>query len=267
MSHTILVQDIVSKHRLTVFDPISFNPYPIWMTTSKCGMTHYGVKMPTMGAVREQSHTFTSWEGHKFCKETLEVLSQLARKRIEKKPGDDNSGDDNSGDDDPDDEGDDESFDMQIFVTTPTGKTIAMDVENTFTINNIKAIIKNKEGIPTKQQRLIFNDQQLEDGYTISDYNIPNLATVKVLMSIRGGGKRAKPSVHNKEDKMSGLSEDVAAKTMLLSTPAYSCDETRLAITHINLIQKSHAEDPKTAVSKMLDTLNSEQLTNPSART
>ena len=75
MSHTTLVQDIVNKHQLTVFDPISFNPYPIWMTTSKCGMTHYGVKMPTMDEVREQSYTFTSWEGHKFCKETLEVLS------------------------------------------------------------------------------------------------------------------------------------------------------------------------------------------------
>ena len=49
---------------------------------------------------------------------------------------------------------------------------------------------------------------------------------------------------------------------MLLSTPAYSCDETRLAIAHINLIQKSHAEDPKTVVSKMLATLSSEQLTN-----
>ena len=84
MSHTTLVQDIVIKHELLVLDPISFNPYPAWMTTSKCGMTHYGVKMPTMDEVREQSYTFTSWEGHKFCKETLEVLSQIARKRLEK---------------------------------------------------------------------------------------------------------------------------------------------------------------------------------------
>ena len=60
---------------------------------------------------------------------------------------------------------------------------------------------------------------------------------------------------------MSGLSEEVAAKTMLLSTPAYSCDETRVAITHINMVQKSYAENPKTVVTKMLDTLNSEQLT------
>ncbi|XP_039122193.1 ubiquitin-like [Dioscorea cayenensis subsp. rotundata] len=77
---------------------------------------------------------------------------------------------------------------MTIYIRTLTGKSIQLQVENSDTILNIKHKIKEKQDIAIEEQRLVFSGKQLEDDWTLADYQIQSGSTIYLVLRLRGGG-------------------------------------------------------------------------------
>ena len=92
------------------------------------------------------------------------------------------------------------TFGYQIFVKTLTGKHIVMWVSASDTIDGVKTKIQGMTGVSHSEMRLIFEGRHLEDGRTLSDYNIQKESVLHLVLRLHGDGKRAKTSMDTADD-------------------------------------------------------------------
>lgn len=66
------------------------------------------------------------------------------------------------------------------------GKTVTLDVTGSSTIQDVKTMLLDKEGIPVEQQRLLYAGKQLEDEHTLDEYEVPKGSTFHHVLKLRG---------------------------------------------------------------------------------
>ncbi|KAH9194275.1 hypothetical protein AeNC1_003751 [Aphanomyces euteiches] len=81
---------------------------------------------------------------------------------------------------------------LDIHITTLTGNTFPVVSSPLETVRLLKETIESLQGFPVQQQRLVFAGTELEDDWTLGDYQIPQDATVHLMLRLRGGVEAAR---------------------------------------------------------------------------
>jgi len=77
---------------------------------------------------------------------------------------------------------------IEIIIKSIEGATHVIKCDSNTTIEELKNKINKQNGMDVDDMRLIYAGKQMEDGRTLSDYNIQQESTLHLVKRLRGGG-------------------------------------------------------------------------------
>ncbi|KAI8359599.1 hypothetical protein B0O80DRAFT_423508 [Mortierella sp. GBAus27b] len=75
-----------------------------------------------------------------------------------------------------------------VFVKIMAGNVFSLDCGPQWTVDDVKASIQDREGVPSHQQILVYAGKQLEDTRTLKDYKVQNESMMRMILRLCGGG-------------------------------------------------------------------------------
>lgn len=133
------------------------------------------------------------------------------------------------------------AFAMQIFVSVPSeSRTITLEVEPSDSVENLKAKVQDQIGLPPDEQILTFNSVVLEDGRTLSDYNIQAGSTITLSTesdeeeSVSGNRSQRGTSVQSRVANLLKMGNSARARELMSEWPQLflSGDVYEKTVTH-----------------------------------
>ena len=98
---------------------------------------------------------------------------------------------------------------MDLFIQKIDGEVLKLEgIRRDDTVRYVKAQIAWHEGIFAEQQRLIFNDVVLEDGKTLSDYDIRERSTINLVKIVKRRSRSNDTNVMGSNSDSDAASED-----------------------------------------------------------
>ena len=153
--------------------------------------------------------------------------------------------------DDEDEKGDE----MYIYVKTMTGTLFTLKVKACDTIDIVKSKIELYGGLPSDQQGIIFDNAQLEDDRTLSDYNIQENSTIHLVLRLRGGGKRGRIAADDKKDRAGRtkiLREEVGSLMLRIGASGPPCVPVAELLDGLTEIARRLQSRPGSVMTEMI---------------